>query len=258
MITRDELLIRIETGLKDHPQINAMWLEGADGTGSSDQYSDLDLVIDVEDGFETEAFSQLEDILTKQGSLDLAYEEPLHHSKLRYKVYHLEGTQDSLFLDVTVQSHSRNFKFVKENESEVPSVIFDKKGVIQFQSLNREEWNRKMYDRLYHLENTVNQKARAMKYVKRNKFIEAVGYYQKFVVTPLIELLRIKYRPVNYDYYIVSISKHLPPEVLKQVEELFKIHSIDEIGVKMEQAHKWFHILLKELRNELMPEIDKR
>ncbi|QYR19334.1 aminoglycoside 6-adenylyltransferase [Paenibacillus sp. sptzw28] len=250
MITREYILSRIEEGLKDTKQINAIWLEGSDGTNSMDQYSDIDIVFDVEDGFGNEIFSLLENILTDIGRIDLSYEEPRNNPNSRYKVYHLQDTPDSLFLDITVQISSEH-KFITENDSEIPYIIFDKKGVVQYESLDADELNLRLINRLYHLENMMNQKARAKKYVKRNKFLEAMGYYHKFVVTPLIELLRIKYKPINHDYYIVSISKHLPPDVLGKLEELFKIGSVDDLEMKIEQSQLWFSELLKELREEL-------
>jgi predicted nucleotidyltransferase len=250
MITREYILSRIEEGLKANEQVNAMWLEGSDGTNSMDQYSDVDIVIDVENGFEKETFRLLENILTDIGIMDLSYEEPRNNPNSRYKVYHLQDSPDSLFLDVTVQSSS-DYKFIIENDSEIPYIIFDKKGVVQYESLDADELNQRLISRLYHLENMINQKARAKKYVNRGKFLEAMGYYHKFVVAPLIELLRVKYKPINHDYYIVSISKHLPLDVLGKLEELFKIHSIDDLEIKLEQSHIWFNELLKELREEL-------
>jgi predicted nucleotidyltransferase len=251
MVTRNDILSYLEEGLKEHPKIFAMWLEGSDGTGSADKYSDIDLVLDVEDGFESETLSLCGELLKKLSPVDLSYEEPIQNPQMRYKVFHLKNTPEQLFLDISVQSHSRKIHFVKQNDSEVPKVIFDKKKVIKYKNINEVELKEELIERLYHLENTINQKARAEKYVKRNKFIEAVGYYQKFVITPLIELLRIKYKPINYNYYIVCISKHLPRDVTLQLEELYKINSINDISVYIEQAYNWFYEVLNEVKAEL-------
>lgn len=238
--------------------INAMWLEGSDSQDTVDQFSDLDIVLDVEDGYELEVFKQIENILSSLSPVDLNYEKENYHPKLKTKFFHLKGTPESLFLDITIQSHSRNFKFVKENDSEIPIVIFDRKGIIQFKSLNHEEYNSELLNRLYHLENTINQKARAEKYISRNNLIEAIGYYQKFVMAPLIELLRIKYKPINYDYYIVSISKHLPKEMLRKIEELYVVSSLDELNQKIQISYDLFYSILPEVKNELQASIKER
>jgi hypothetical protein len=251
LITRENILSHLVEGLQKHPEIIAMWLEGSDGTGSTDDYSDIDIVINVEDGFESAALSLCEERLNELSLLDLSYEELRHNPKKRYKVFHLKNTPEPLFLDINVQSQSLNTQFVKQNDSEVPIVIFDKKSVIQFIDINETELNLYLKNRLYHLENTINQKARVEKYVIRNKFIEAMGYYHKFVVTPLIEILRIKYKPINHDYYIVCISKHLPKEVTLELEELYKVNSINDISIHVERAYAWFYKVLNEVKMKI-------
>ncbi|GIP31809.1 hypothetical protein [Paenibacillus sp. J2TS4] len=251
MLTRDHILSHLEEGLQKHPSIWAMWLEGSDGTGSSDEYSDIDIVVAVEDGFESETISLCEQLLSELSSLDLSYEEPRHNPSNRYKVFHLENTPESLLLDVSVQGPSMNFPFVRENDSENPKIIFDKKGVVRYTDLNQSELKHKLQNRLYHLENTIQQKVRVEKYVKRGKFIEAMGYYQKFIMTPLIELLRIKYKPINSDYYIVCISKHLPEDVIQQLETFYKVNAVADISTHVKQAYQWFYEVLEEVKIEL-------
>jgi predicted nucleotidyltransferase len=250
VITKQIILSQLQKSLIENANVNAMWLEGSDGTGSADEYSDLDIVLDVVDGSEADIFELLEKTLLEMAPLDLNAEES-HQPLLKYKVYHLQGTPDSLFLDVTLQSESRGFKFTSENESEVPDVIFDKKAIIQYQSLDQNKLHQQLIKRLISLENTIKQKARAEKYIARGKFLEAIGYYQKFVLEPLIELLRIKYKPINHDYYIVSISKHLPKEVYVQLEGLFKNSSLEDLKENIEKAYEWFYDELPEIREKL-------
>lgn len=248
---RNTILQELEKGLNPVEEINAMWLEGADGTSKTDEYSDLDIVLDVNDGFEVEVFQRIEKILSDLAALDLCYVREVYNPQICDRVYHIEGTPETLFLDVSIQSHSRNFHFIKENDSEVPDVIFDKTGVIQFESLNQKELLSELNSRLYHLENTIKQKARVEKYIKRGKIVEAMGYYNKFILAPLIELLRIKHKPINYDYYIVSFSKHLPSDVVKKVEDLFLVHSLDDLTIKLAQAYDWFFALLPDIKEDL-------
>jgi predicted nucleotidyltransferase len=251
MIKRKEILSHLEESLKKQEKVFAMWLEGSDGTGSSDEYSDIDIVLAVEDGFELEVLNFCEQVLLELSPLDMSYEEPRHNSKNRYKVFHLENTSKYLLIDLSVQSHLLNFQFVRENDSEIPIILFDKKEIISFIDLNETELKEELKNRLYHLENTIKQKSRVEKYVARNKFIEAMGYYSKFIIGPLVELLRIKYKPVNYDYHIVCISKHLPKEIIEQLDELYKVNSINDLSVHVEKAYRWFYEILDEVKLEL-------
>lgn len=248
---RSRIISHLSEGMINYPEINALWLEGSDGTSTSDHLSDIDLVIHVNSGFETKALSICENLLEEIAALDLSYEEPRQHPNMRYKVFHLENTPSYLFIDVNVYSHRPYIEFDRFNDSEVPIVLFDKKQVIQIREHNESELKQTLRNRLYHLENTIKQKARIEKYIERNKFIEAIGYYHKFMISPLVEVLRIKYKPINHDYYIVCISKHLPREIVGRLEDLYKVTSIEDISKHTQQAYQWFYEVLKDVQNNL-------
>ncbi|NIK80387.1 tetratricopeptide (TPR) repeat protein [Paenibacillus castaneae] len=247
-ISRDFIIESLKKGLEDCSYVNAFWLEGSDGTGKLDEFSDLDIVLNVADGFEEQALQQLEALLAAIGPLDLNYKE-YKNDQQSYTVFHLLNTADSLFLDVSIQSQSHKYTFLREDTSVIPKVIFDKIGIIQYESLNQDKLHNQIQERLYHLENTFKQRGRAIKYAKRNKFLEAFAYYQKFVLTPLVELLRIKYAPIHYDYYLVQASRQLPVEVLDRLEHLYKVNSVTDIEAKIEIAARLFDQTLCEMNS---------
>jgi hypothetical protein len=78
------------------------------------------------------------------------------------------------------------------------------------------------------------------KYVRRGKFLEAIGYYHKYVLDPLIEVLRVRYTPLNFEYGVVHISDHLPRELVLELEDLFKITSVEEVAEKVLRASDIF------------------
>jgi hypothetical protein len=97
-----------------------MWLEGADASGRIDAFDDIDLVVDVEDEEEEQVLEDAEAALAKLGHIDLSLELELADAKLRHKVFHLEGSSEFLLVDSVVQSHSRAFRFLRENGYERP------------------------------------------------------------------------------------------------------------------------------------------
>ena len=54
------------------------------------------------------------------------------------------------------------------------------------------------------------------------------------------EVLRIRYTPLNLDYGVVHISEHLPRELVLELEELFKITSVEEVAEKVLRASEIF------------------
>jgi hypothetical protein len=69
---------------------------------------------------------------------------------------------------------------------------------------------------------------------------EAFGYYQRYVLEPLIEVLRIAFSPAKTGYYIKDIYRDLPHEVTTGLEELFKVADISEFKQKISQADELF------------------
>lgn len=140
--------------------------------------------------------------------------------------------------------------FIRDSNVEIPKVIFDKIGVIRFRESDFEKQKAMIQERIQELKNIYGHHSRVIKYVKRGLYIEAYGYYQKYVVTPLVELIRLKYTPDYSDYYIVHISHHIPKDVLNQLEKYFKVSTVDEIYDMTLNAEGWFNSLYNELKDK--------
>jgi hypothetical protein len=56
-----------------------------------------------------------------------------------------------------------------------------------------------------------------VKQVRRGKFVEAFGYYERYVLQPLVEALRLAYAPRRSDYYVKDIYRDLPAEVTAEL-----------------------------------------
>jgi hypothetical protein len=244
-ITRHEIVSALHGGLLADPQVLAMWLEGADATGTVDEYSDIDVCCSVEAGALTAVTARARDILAGIGALDLV--EALHAEEDgQHTVFHLAGTPAYLLIDFDIYV-GRGSTFAMGDEIEKPLILFDKAAVIRF--LDRDEYLNPLSsrERLQKLKSTIAQGSRIDKYLKRGLFLEAYGYYHRWLLEPLVEILRMRYTPLHPDYYIVHISRHLPGDVLRRLEELFKINSIAEIGVKSGEAVLFFNEVSAEL-----------
>lgn len=246
-INREVIIHTIKEQFLHDERVHAFWLEGSDGTNRLDAYSDLDIVLDVADGTEEAIYVLLEQALLTLSRLDIVHGPERHSPKLLYKVYHLEHTPPTLLLDVTIQSHSREFAFTVENEHEQPKVIFDKTSVIRFRHANFEVIRASHRTRITQLEGMFEQQIRAIKYAKRDLFLEAHAYYHKYVLNPLIELLRMQYTPLITDYYLVHISQHLPKDVILQLEHLYRLQDTSDILRNIELANALFYSTKEEL-----------
>lgn len=244
-VEREQIIKAIEDGLTSNPSVFAFWLEGADASGLLDEYSDMDIWLDVEDGQENSIFQNVEEILKKLGELDFAYEQEQPHPQIRHKNFHIKGTPDSLLLDVCIQSHSREFEFTKGLRGEEVKIIFDKPGVIKFKEFDENQWKKMQEKRVHHLKHIFAQEARVTKMIKRGEFIDAFHFYYKFILQPLSELLRIRYAP-QQQAFLKYISKDLPKDIAGKLENLYKVNSLEEMITKIEAAKQLFRDTLSE------------
>ena len=247
-ITRKQIINELKHGLEKSPSIFAFWLEGADALDSVDKYSDLDIWIDVRDGQENKIMKELENILSRTNPLDFSYEVDHPHPKIRQKFFHIKGTSEFLVIDICLQSHSRKFYYELENEGEKVNIIFDKKNVIRFQSIDKKKLRKSIHGRIKELKKTFPFfYVWVKKEVERKDFLEALEYYHQHILRPLVEILRIKYQPTKKDFHMKHIAKDLPQDVLKKVEDLYKISSIKDIKLKSQKANKLFSKTVSEI-----------
>ncbi len=248
--TRDEIIDQIKNRFASDDRVQALWLEGADAQKAVDQYSDIDLVLDVTDGHEQTVLSDLQQTLTVLGELDYAAEVTRPNAKLLHQVFHIRGTCEYLMLDVDIQSHSREFAFCYENSSEQPLVLFDKAQVIRFEHLDPNKLADEVSDQLTSIAATFAQRSRAVKYTKRGLFLEALAYYQKYVLAPLVQILRLQHAPLTSYNYLVHVSRDLPQHVVAEIEALYSVRSADEIRQKIAQAEQIYQLAWQQLEKQ--------
>ena len=108
---RQEILEYLKNKLGPHESIYALWFEGADARGTVDEFSDIDLWCDVEDGQEESLLKQIEQYLNELATPDFIYRKPDFHPHIKQCFFHLANTSKFLIIDVCIQSHSREIEF---------------------------------------------------------------------------------------------------------------------------------------------------
>ncbi|MEW8996223.1 nucleotidyltransferase family protein [Clostridium sp.] len=252
MINSKTIIEKLKEKLEPLEYIYAMWLEGSYATGSEDEYSDVDIYIDIKDEYENEAISIVENTLSEISELDYKYVMNHSHPKLRQRIYHLKGSSEYLMIDFCWQLHSRNkeeFIYIRNSVIEAAKVIFDKSGVIQYKDYNKTDYKLQNNRILEQCKYRYSQHDRVIKYVYRGKYLEGYAYYNKYVLEPLISMLRLIYTPSYTDYYLIHISQHIPQSEVEKLEFFAKISSIEDIAEKTKLAEIWFSELIQCLNN---------
>jgi hypothetical protein len=231
-------------------QVYAYWLEGADSLNAVDEYSDIDIWMDVEDGYEDMVFKIAEEEFAKLGKLDFKYRLNHDHPKIRQNYYHIEGTSEYLIIDFCIQCHSRDrdeVKYVEGDILEFPKVIFDKDNVITIVKEDEKIDLDVIRNVVDEVKGKYMQHSRVIKYVERNNYPEAFIYYIKYVAEPLVKLIRLKYTPKYYYLPMIHISNHVPKEYISILESYYKIASLEDIRKNTIRAKETCRRLISEI-----------
>lgn len=246
---RDKIIDLLRSTLLYDDRVFALWLEGSDGLGKSDEYSDLDFWLDVIDGKEEEVLDHCIDTLKSIAEPDFIDYSSNPHPKIFQRNVHLCNTSEYLLIDICIQSHSRGSEgctFVKGDVAEYPLVLFDKKSIVKI--IDPPELDMDGIKRTFQGSKALfSQRSRLVKYIKRNLFLEACAYYNKYVREPLICLARLIYTPRHHEYMLVHISAHFPPLIVQQLEELYRIQSIEDINFKLPLADSIYLSYIKQI-----------
>lgn len=249
MITREFIITELKSALEPFDFVYAMWLEGADANGTVDEFSDLDIYIDFEDVYEYQAIEAVEKALSSIAEIEYKYIIKHSHSKLRQRIYHIKNTSEFLMIDFCWQLHSRDkceYTYVNGDIIEAVKVLFDKASIIQYKDEDKSDYVDSHVYLLAECNYRYSQHCRVTKYILRNQFAEAYAYYNKYVIEPLVVLLRMIYTPSHTDYYLIHISHHIPKPQLERLVCLLKISDLADIKENIVKAQQWFNELIKE------------
>ena len=242
---RDIIIRQLKQALEPLPYAHALWLEGADAGGTVDEYSDIDFWLDFEDAHETQAIAAVESALESLAPIDYKYVMRHGHPKIRQRIYHLRGTSEYLMIDFCWQLHSREDGILIEGDPiEAAMVLFDKSNVVRYKSLDPADYAHDNAARLEECKYRYTQHIRVIKYVRRGLYPEAYVYYNRYVVEPLVDVLRLIYTPAHGDYHLVHISQHIPADMLERLEYFLRITTTEDIEKKTLEAQTWFADLL--------------
>lgn len=238
---RDEIITGVKNATEPLSYAYALWLEGADATGYVDEFSDIDFWLDFEDDFEAQIIKDVEDALGKLAVIDFKYVINHSHPKIRQRIYHLNDTSEFLMIDFCWQLHSReDGVFIQGDKIEAAKVLFDKANVVRYKDYNPTEYKDAKAMRFAECKYRFSQHPRIIKYVRRKLYAEAFIYYNRYVIEPLVDALRLIFTPAHVDYYLVHISRHIPADKLKQLEYFLVVPTLVDIERKTKEAKIWF------------------
>jgi hypothetical protein len=251
-LTKTQIIEALCAALEPLEFTHALWEGGAAAFSRVDDWSDLDILVDVDDGRIEDTLQVIEDSLTKLSPIEIKYVVPQPtwhgHSQVFYR---MQDTSKFLLIDIVVINHSNPNKFLQPELYGNPIVYFDKSGVVQSAPLSWQELTLKLKDRLEALKVSFDLfQILTIKELNRGNLIEALNFYHNFTLRPLVEVLRIPHQPTRHGFYTRYIYYDMPAEVLAKLESLFFIADGDDLWTKRQIAEDWFYDTIDQIRLE--------
>ncbi|NJP20885.1 MAG: nucleotidyltransferase domain-containing protein [Hydrococcus sp. CRU_1_1] len=239
---RQKILATIIAALEPLDFVLACWQGGSQAWGYTDEWSDIDLQVIVEDSCVEATFEIVEAALQSLAAIQWKWRmpEPTWHGHSQC-FYQFERISPFLTLDFVVMKRSNPNRFLEVERNGNVAIAFDKTNLLIPTSLDRDTHFSKMAQRLEWIEKTFAfQQILVKKEINRGLLIEAISGYHTRTLNPLIELLGMAYRPYRYDFMAKYLSRDLPGEICDRIKPLYCITDLTDLTKKQQMAEVLF------------------
>lgn len=248
-IDRARLRTTFADRLEQIPFCRALWEGGSTAWHRDDEWSDLDLMVLVDDGRIDETLSAIRAILEELGTVEHWWRlpEPTWHGHAQVFAMLREAGPHVIF-DIVIVDPTAEVRFDERERHGEPLILFDKHGEVTAPPLDRARHAIELTSALERLRVTFPLfQGLVDKEIRRGSRLAAVAAYHALTLHPLNTLLRIRHCPDRFDYDLKYASVDLPPEVADRLEGLAFAADLEELATAHRRAVAWFDAVLAEL-----------
>jgi hypothetical protein len=251
-LTRSDLTDALVAAFEPLAWADALWEAGSAAFGRDDEWSDLDLSLQVAPGRRDEALEVADRVLATLSPVEIRWRvpEPTWHGHAQC-FWRLRDAGEYLLVDLAVMERGAPDRFLQSERHGRPVVRFDKGGWVAPEPLDREALERTLAARVETLRAVFPLfRCLAKKEVVRGRSLEAAGAWHGHVLRPLVNLLRIRHSPERHDFGFRLIHEDLPPGILAELEPLAWPPGPESIEDRLRRAEALFDRTLAELGAE--------
>jgi predicted nucleotidyltransferase len=240
-IDHHTLRATVQAALEPLGFVHSLWEAGSTAFGRNDEWSDLDLTADVDEGQEDATFAAVEEALERLAPIELKWVIPVPASHgMHQRFYRLAGTPPYLMVDLTLRRSDQPEHFAEREMHGEPVVLFDKRGQVRSIPMDRTKLAADVERRLASIRVQVPLLEHLVtKELDRGHPLDALGYYQALVLRPLVELLRIRYHPERHGFGLRYLTIDLPADVVARIEALAYVPDPHNLRRQHAEAVAW-------------------
>ena len=217
---RGILIDTLKAAICAEPWVQAAWMGGSEATGRTDDRSDVDLQVVVDEGREGDLFALAEATLDQLGGIARRWRRPATaDADYRQCFYLPRGAPEHLMLDLCVMRADRLAPYLDPDRHGQPVVWIDRAGLIETVAdptvpAARQAKLADLADRLPMLGHIIEKE------LDRGDLPAAVGFYHALLVRSLVDLLRIRHCPERFDFGLRYLDRDLPADVRQRLDGL--------------------------------------
>jgi hypothetical protein len=248
-IGRKLMIDAMAAALEPLPFVHAGWLGGSDASGRTDDWSDVDIQIVVDDDAIERAFEVIHGALEKLSPIAHRYRlaSPTWHGH-EQEFLSLRDADPCHFVDLVILKRSSKDWFLERERHGDVVVLFDKCDLVKPTPLDREAHMAKMEKRLAYLREAFPMfQNLAAKAARRRACADAMMTYMAQTLRPLVDLLRLRYCPDRFDFGLRYLDRDLPADVRAEVERLAFPPSVEQVETYQARAEALFNETMRAL-----------
>lgn len=248
---RDRITSALCQVLEPLPSVLAGWEGGSAALDAIDEYSDIDLIFLVENSAEfDELFAAAEVAITTVSLITCSHLDGVG----RY--YKLRDGGDFFLVDLCfLREGAPDRRLDVERHGRIRN-LFDKGDWLRDRSLDEftlgiaRDKRRRELQAWFSVSQSFVRKA-----IIRGQAVEALAAFWGYTLRPLVELLRMRHRPLRWDFGMRHLDRDLPQPVFRELQDIMYVKDPDELSAHLEKASGWGVRLLHELEpaNEHKP-----
>ena len=239
-ITRPLLLQHLQQTLQSIDAVDAAWEGGSAAFDRDDDLSDIDAVAVVADDAVDATFMQVEAALHALSPVTLRFDTP-GTAGFAQKFFRLRDAGEFLVVDLVFIRRSDPLLFRELELHGRGRTWFDRRGILVEAHLDAGTDAAQARARVpvlatyFEMFQHVVTKERL-----RGKAVDALVFYQQMTWRPLVEALRLLHDPPRRVFGPRYTTRDLPADVCRRIEALAFVCDLDELGVKHDEARRWF------------------
>lgn len=248
-VTRIMIIDSLTDALEPLDWVYAFYEGGAIAFDRLDRWSDIDLYVVVKDDKIDETFVCVEKALKELSPLRLKYRVPqTGWPDVFQTFYKLTNANEYLLIDLAVLKLNTKEKFLEPEIHGMSVFYFNKGNIVKPESFDEEAFRGRMQDRLDRIRTRLELFGNfVQKEISRSNTIEAIGHYYALILSSLVEVLRMRYSMMHYDFGLRYVHHELPDEVVKKLENLYFVTDTKTLQTKYLLATQWLNQTIREL-----------